>query len=206
MLVNANNAANVMNNTPGSWTATGPGANDRLELAKTLNAVGGLFGMQPFFDPAKIAGWEALTKQTKLMGMQVVNNYFGGSREAASIINGATSAVPNAENSYLGFRLVSSGIEQDLLRQRELYEYKAQKVANNQPLATAETEFNQTHPVEIYTARAIANAIPDDVVTKLRANPSKVADFDQHFGPGIGEFILNGGRTQMAAPGRVGGG
>jgi hypothetical protein len=35
----------------------------------------------------------------------------GGSREAASIIIGATSAVPNSENTYLGFRLVASGIE-----------------------------------------------------------------------------------------------
>ena len=203
MLANANNAAAVMNSTPGSWTATGPAANTRLELAKTVNGVAGLFGLQPPFDPTKVSAWEALTKQTKLMGMQVVNNYFGGSREAASIINGATSAVPNAENSYLGFRLVSSGIEQDLLRQQQLYEYKAQKVAANQPLSTAETEFNQTHPVEMYTARAIANAIPDDLVAKLQANPSKVADFDQHFGPGIGEFILKGGRTQMVAPAQV---
>ena len=105
MLVNANNQAEVLNRNPGSWTATGSGANTRLELGKTLNTVSGLFGGQPVVDPSQISAWEALNKQTKLMGMQVVNNYFGGSREAASIINGATTAIPNSENSYLGSRL-----------------------------------------------------------------------------------------------------
>jgi hypothetical protein len=201
MLVNANNAAVVMNQTPGSFTATGTGANARLELGKTLNTVSGLFGGQPLVDPSKISAWEALNKQTRLMGMQVVNNYFGGSREAASIINGATTAVPNSENSYLGFRLVSSGIEQDLLRQRELYEYKAQRVAAGQPLATAEADFNKANPVQNYTARAIANAVPDNIASHLVANPDTVRAFDQHFGPGIGEFILSGGRTKMGAAG-----
>jgi len=202
MLTNANNAAEVMNSTPGGFEAPGAGANARLEIAKNLNQVAGLMGSGPIFDPSKISAWEALNKQTKLMGMQVVNNYFGGSREAASIINGATGAVPNSENTYLGFRLVSSGIEQDLLRQRELYEFKSQRLAAGQPLAAAEVEFNKTHPVENYTARAIANAVPEDMAAFLMAHPDTVQHFDQRFGPGIGEFILKGGRTQMGAPGR----
>ena len=206
MLVNANNQAEILNRNPGSWAATGTGANERLELGKTLNTVSGLFGGQPVIDPTQISAWEALNKQTKLMGMQVVNNYFGGSREAASSNNGATTAVPNSENSYLGFRLVSSGIEQDLLRQRELYEYKAQRVAAGQPLATAEADFNKANPVQNYTARAIANAVPDDIASYLVANPKTVTAFDQHFGPGIGEFILSGGRTKMGAAGVPAGG
>jgi hypothetical protein len=201
MLVNANNAAEVLNRNPGGFTATGAGANTRLELGKTLNTVSGLFGGGPVVDPSQISAWEALNKQTRLMGMQVVNSYFGGSREAASIINGATSAVPNSENSYLGFRLVSSGIEQDLQRQRELYEFKGQRLAEGQPLVTAEADFNKTHPVEIYTARAIANAVPDDIAAHLVANPDTVKAFDQHFGPGIGEFILKGGRSGMGRAG-----
>ena len=201
MLVNANNAAEVLNRNPGSFTATGSGANTRLELGKTLNTVSGLFGGGPVVDPSQISAWEALNKQTKLMGMQVINNYFGGSREAASIINGATTAVPNSENSYLGFRLVSSGIEQDLQRQRELYEFKGQHLAAGKPLATAEAEFNKANPVENYTARAIANAVPDDIASHLAANPDTVKAFDQHFGPGIGEFILKGGRTGMGRAG-----
>jgi hypothetical protein len=199
MLTSANNAAEIMNRTPGGWTATGPGANTRMELASRVNQISGLFGGKPAVDPAAIGEWEALNKQTKLMGMQVVNNYFGGSREAASIINGATTAVPNSENSYLGFRMVSSAIEQDLQRQRELYQFKAQQLAAGKPLATAEVEFNKQNPVQSYTQRAIANAVPDDIVAHLTANPDTVAAFDKHFGKGIGEFILKGGRTGMGA-------
>ena len=64
----------------------------------------------------------------------------GGSREAASIITGATSAVPNSENTYR-FRLVSSGIEQDLQRERDLYEFKVHRASSGQPLMTAEPDF-----------------------------------------------------------------
>ena len=79
-------------------------------------------------------------------------------------------------------------------------------MANGQPLTTAESDFNKTNPVQNYTARAIANAVPDPIVAKLQANPSQVRDFDQHFGPGIGEFILSGGRTKMGAAGAPSGG
>jgi hypothetical protein len=203
MLVSANNAAEILNRTPGSWTSTGAGANTRMEIAKNLNQMSGLFGGKPMVDPASIGEWEALNKQTKLMGMQVVNNYFGGSREAASIINGATTAVPNSENTYLGFRMVSSGIEQDLLRQKELYEFKGQQIQSGKPLMTAEIEFNKQHPVQNYTARAIANAVPDNIAAHLVSNPDTVQQFDHHFGPGIGEFILQGNRTKMGAAGVV---
>lgn len=199
MLTSMNNSAEILNATPGGWAAPGAGANARLEIGKSLNQVSGLFGGQPVVDPEKVGSWELLNKQTKLMGMQVINAYFGGSREAASIINGATSAVPNAENSYLGFRMVSSGIEQDLQRQRDLYEFKAQRLSAGQPLATAETDFNKAHPVAEYTTRAIANAVPDNVAQYLLEHPDTVGDFDKHFGKGIGEFVLKGGRSALGA-------
>lgn len=204
MLTSMNNSAEVLNSTPGGWAATGAGANARLEIGKSLNQVAGLFGGQPVVDPEKVGSWELLNKQTKLMGMQVINAYFGGSREAASIINGATNAVPNAENSYLGFRMVSSGIEQDLQRQRELYQFKADRLANGQPLATAETDFNKAHPIKDYTLRAIANAVPDDLTDYLKAHPETVGAFNKHFGAGIGEFILKGSRTGLGSAASAG--
>jgi hypothetical protein len=133
------------------------------------------------------------------MGFTIINSKFGAQREAASIINNATSAVPGSENTYLGFRLVSSGIEQELQRQRELFEYKSQLVNHGQPLATAEVDFNKTHPVDVYSNRAIANAVPDDISSYLVAHPDTVKAFDGHFGSGIGEFIIHGGRTGMGA-------
>jgi hypothetical protein len=197
-----NNAAEVMNRIPGSWTATGPGANVRLGLGQSLNTIGGLFGIDPKVDPAAIGSWEALNKQTKLMGFKMINAAFGASREAASVIQNATSAVPNSENTYLGFRLVSSGIEQELARERELYEYKGQLVKQGKPLTTAEVDFTKTHPTATYVQRAVANAVPDDIASYLTAHPDTVKAFDGHFGPGIGEFIIQGGRTGMGTEAR----
>lgn len=199
-LAQINNSIELLNRN-GGWSATGTGANDRIGLAKAANTFATAFGMTPPFDPNKIANWESFNKQTKLMGMEVINKYFGGSREAASIINGATSAVPNSENTYLGARLVSSGIEQELQRERELYQFKADRVANGQPLATAETDFNKTNPVQLYTLRAIANAVPDQIAAHLVQNPQTVGDFDKTFGKGIGEIILKGQRTPMGSAG-----
>jgi soluble lytic murein transglycosylase-like protein len=198
-----NNAAEILDRQGASaWTATGPAANLRISAAQGVNTLGSLFGVAPSFDPAAIGTWEALNKQTKLMGFKIINAAFGASREAASVINNATSAVPSAENTYLGFRLVSSGIEQELQRERELYEFKADRVRSGQPLATAEAEFNKAHPVSAYTSRAIANAVPDDIAAYLTAHPDTVKAFDGHFGPGIGEFILRGGRTGLGTEAR----
>src|SRR5215472_3327833 len=196
-----NNAAEVMNKTPGGWTSTGPFANTRLALGQKLNAAAGLLGLDPVVDPAAIGSWESLNKQTKLMGFKMINAAFGAQREAASVIQNATSAVPGSENSYLGFRLVSSGIEQELARARDLYQYKSQLYNNGQPMGGAEVEFDKTHPPALYTQRAVANAVPDDVAAYLVRNPTQAAmtTVDDKFGPGIAKFILGGGRTGMGS-------
>jgi len=199
-LYSMNAAADKLQQT-GGFATMGEGATFRQEAAKSVNSWAQTFGVSPPFDPNAIGDWEMLTKGTKLMGMQVVNTMFGGSREAASIINGATSAVPNAENTYLGFRLVSSGIEQATAREMELHSFTGQKLGQNQPIANAAVAFNQTHPVAQYVMRALSNAVPDEYVNALKQNPGSVAAFDGRFGRGIGEFILHGGRTGMGAVG-----
>lgn len=186
----------------GGWLAPGSGNNFRTEFAKTVNGWKSAFGFQPSFDPGAISSWEDLGKETKRAGMQLVNTMFGGSREAASIVNGATSAVPGAENTYLGYRRVSSGVEQASQREIDLYKYKAALVQGQQPLANAEVEFNKANPPQVYTMRAIANAVPDDAVTKLQGDPKTLGPlFDQKYGPGVAAFILSGGRTGMIMPG-----
>lgn len=187
-------------NTAGGWMSPGAGANVRGELAKWVNALTPA-GEKPPFDPNAVGNWEAMNKNTKTMGLQMVNQYLGGSREAASVINGVTSAVPSAENTPLGFRLVASGIEQTAQRVRDLYNYKASLVAQNRGLVGAEADFNRANPPSLYTQRAIVNAIPDGAIAALQADSSKAPIFDQKYGKGMAAFIANGGRTQLGAAG-----
>lgn len=189
-------------NQSGGFATPGAGNDFRMSFAKTVNGLQGAFNFKPSFNPTDVGAWEDLTKNTKRMGMQLVNQMFGGSREAASIINGATSAVPNAENTYLGARMVSSGIEQSMLRERDLYEFKASNLAANKSLVTAEADFNKANPPGMYTKRAIANAVPDPAVTALMANPDVLrADFDKKYGAGMTNFIVRGGRAGMGVGG-----
>jgi hypothetical protein len=185
----------------GGWATPGTAMNMRADFAKTVNTWQQSFGFKPSFDPATVSSWELMQKETKRAGMQLVNQMFGGSREAASIVQGATSAVPNSENSYLGYRLVSSGVEQSLQRERELYQFKAEALSAGKPLATAEVAFNKANPPALYTTRAVANAVPDPAVQMLQSNPALASQFDQKYGKGIAEFILKGGRTGLGSAG-----
>lgn len=188
-------------NAAGGWMSPGAGANMRGEFAKWVNTTEQTLNIKPTFDPNAVGNWEAMNKNTKIMGLQVVNQYLGGSREAASIITGTTSAVPGAENTPMGFRLVASGIEQTAQRARDLYDYKANLLTQNKGLVGAETAFNKANPPSLYTKKAIANAIPDQAVNALQADPSRGGAFDKKYGSGMAAFIAQGGRSQLGAAG-----
>ena len=185
----------------GGFQNPGAGADFRNDFAKTINSISQAFGTQPPFDPMAVASWEDVTKNVKLMGMQVINQYFGGSREAQSIVQAGISAVPSSTNTPLGARMVASGVEQAMQRGIELHDFIAARAATNQPLSTAETEFNKTHPPGLYAMRGIANAVPKGYADGLMAGKIKPEDIDKRFGKGVAEFILKGGRTGIGAAG-----
>lgn len=196
-LYQMNAAADKMNQT-GGWAVPGAAAPLRYGAAKFINTLDQMAGLKPTFDANAVASWENLTKETRRAGMELVNAEFGGQREAASIVQGATNAVPHDENSYLGFRLVSSSVEQAMQRQRDLYSFKADRLANNGSLLTAERDFNKANPPENYVRRAIANAVPDAAVNLLASNPDQYkADFDKKYGDGMAAYVLGGNRKGM---------
>ena len=182
----------------GGWATPGAMAPARYAFAKFINTGAQITGTKPPFDPMTVASWENMTKETRRMGMDLVNSEFGGQREAATIVTSATNSVPHDENSYLGFRLVSSSVAQMLQRQLDLYSFKADRLANGGSLLTAERDFNKANPPENYVRRAIANAVPDDAVRLLQSNPQQYqAAFDQKYGDGMAAYVMGGNRTGM---------
>jgi hypothetical protein len=182
-------AINTLNQT--GWTATGTGANARLGAMKALNTFATNLGLQAPFDPGKVATWEDFNKETTRMGMQLVHSMFGGSREASMIVQGAISAVPSAENSYLGGKLVSSSLREAAQRQMDYYEYLtdyAQSHAGN--TLGADVAFNKTHPVKSYINQALVNAVPPEARAYLVQHPDTAKQFDQTFGANVSKLIL----------------
>jgi hypothetical protein len=141
------------------------------------------------FDPSKVSSWEEFNKEQIRAGMQLINSNFGGSREAASIIQMGKMAVPGVENTYLGAKYVSSTIKAAAQRQIDLYEYQA--AHPDQLPAVSAVQFNNTHPPQMYAMKGITDVIPDGAKQYLAAHPETAATFNKHFGNGTAQFILS---------------
>ena len=140
----------------GGFLVPGTAADARASLARFANTVAQITGTKPMFDPEKVATIEDLNKETRRMGFMVVNNMFGGSREAAETIMNATASVPNVENSYMGGKLVSEGIRMAMQRVIDLRNFQQAWMNQNKGNLTGSIEaFNRLHPAQEYADQAL---------------------------------------------------
>lgn len=177
-----------------NWSKPGATNPHIMQAAKMINGVAGNLGVEPIFDPAKIGAWEDFNKQTKRMGMELVKTMFGGSREAASVINGATTSIPGADNTEQGARLVSAGIRQALQREKDFYEFLS-SFAQQHAGSTfgADIAFNKANPANMYSRRAVLSVVPPAAIEMLKSDPSKADLFDKSFGmKGLAAMALQG--------------
>lgn len=185
-----------------SWM--GAGADTKAEVAKAWNSTLDSFGVKGMhIDPTKVGTWEDFNKETTRAGMELIKSNFGGSREAASIIQMGRTAVPGVQNSYIGAKYVSATIRAANQMQMDLYNYKKQLAQNGQSLVGAEADFYKNHPPIQYGLGAITAQIPKAAVAHLRANPNLADQFDKQFGENTSEFLLGkaithpGGTTEI---------
>ena len=139
------------------WSSTGSGANMRIGAAKNINSFFTSLGGKPLFDPNKVASWEDLNKETTRAGFELARSL--GSREAMMIVQSATAAVPNAQNTAMGAKLVSSSLNEAAQRQVDYYQYLNKwGQQNGGRLNGSDIAFNQQHPVQGYVNAAIVKA------------------------------------------------
>lgn len=171
----------------------GAGANAKGEFGKAWNSMLDSAGIQGHhIDPNKIATWEEFNKESTRAGMELIKSNFGGSREAASIIQMGAGAVPSAQQSYLGAKYNAASIKAATQRQIDLHEYKTQLLSQGKSLIGADAAFNKVRPPEQYAMKGITDVIPAPAKQYLAAHPETAAHFDKQFGTGTAEFLLGG--------------
>lgn len=152
---------NVLNSTAG-WQNTGAGAELKQDTAQVLRSVGGMFGVDfsPDFD-SKLTAAQDLEKNTTRLGMMLTSSNFGGSREAASIINGAIKANPGLANTPQAATLLLNSIKEAAQRQVDKRVYmNTYQQRTNGDLGTADTDFDQAMPPQAYSRRALSKVDP----------------------------------------------
>lgn len=136
----------------GGFLIPGSMAQARTEVAKAANTFMQAIGAKETpFDADKLATIEGFNKETKRMGLMVINQFLGGQREAAQIITGITQSVPGIENTYLGGKLVAASLQAASQRVIDEREFKNLWQAKNQGRLNGATEaFNRQFPADSY--------------------------------------------------------
>jgi spore germination cell wall hydrolase CwlJ-like protein len=152
-----------LNQTPG-WYNTGTGANFRLDVGKTINGIANSVGLPPVFDQDKLSSGEDILKTSKLAGMQALTSFFGGNREAASIVTSTQQAVPGLENTPQGAKLLVNGYKEAAQYMMDQQSYMTNwYFTHNGNMVGADRAFTTDYPPQMYSRRAISKVQPYEV-------------------------------------------
>jgi len=139
--------------TPGS------GAEQRVESVRKLNALAGVFGLQPI---AATGSAEQIMKLSRQISAAQAQQF--GSHTGNSVLNTMISANPSLANSPAGVAFILEGVMADLERSRKQLGYSTAYQQNPKTLGTlygAETAFEKDHPAANYAKLAQRRAVID---------------------------------------------
>ena len=173
--------------------APGQFADERATIAKTLNGVASVLGVDPVFDPNTIGNTELMKKEAFRLGTAMIADTNGG-REAGFILQNSVNATPSLNNSPIGFKRLAAGIQQGNQYKIDRGAFLDAYYGKFGNLDGALQEFNRLNPPQAYVNRAIVSTIPPDYVQRLqqvaKSNPAAVSAFDQRFGVGASSAVL----------------
>jgi hypothetical protein len=175
-----------------AWTTPGTGFQSRVQWAKSINTAFQGLGVEPPIDERAVAAGEDLNKLTTRLGFDLSKTL--GSREAATVVDQAVSAVPGGYNSPEGARRVIAGIEAANQRKMDYYNFLQDWSAKTGgSIKGADDYFNRVNPPELY---ALASYVPTPAISYLRDHPEFAPDFDAKYGLGhsVSQYVLAGAK------------
>lgn len=157
MLPYMNEALDKMASTGGLLTS-GSWGGPRTELGKVVNTLAAMTGQKPPFDPETITSIDSFKKATDQMGTMLTTSLLGQQREAAQTITRLTGAVPGVSNTFMGGKLVASGIEATMQRIVDERNWDNEWQQRNQGNLTGAAEaFNKVHPAREYAEKVLTS-------------------------------------------------
>lgn len=145
---------------PGQWAET------RGQIAKSLNTLASMAGIQLPFNPSEVASIEEMNKLTTQFGFALARTT--GSDVASSVISQGVAAVPSIENTPQGFRTITGLIQAGLNRTRDYHNF-LEDWANQTggDLTGAADYFNKAAPPSLYADSAV---LASAIVPKTQAD------------------------------------
>lgn len=186
--------ANFRSLNPTGITSPGVGANERIAMVRGIGSALRVLGApNPGLDQQTGAA-EALNKGTA--GLAATLRSALGNHDGAQVFGAMMAATPNITNTPYGFERIVSGMEQALAYKEEKAKFFEDYVREKTNLVGANEAFARAQPVEVFTSRAIVNALPEDVrsglIKYMRDNIAiKGVDavVDQMYGGGTGKAL-----------------
>lgn len=150
----------TLNAQPG-WYSTGTGAEWKMRTGRTINTLAQSLGGKPVFNEEKLAAGEDIVKLSKLLGMQVLTSAFGGSREAASIVESTQKAVPGLDNTPMGAKLLLSSMKEGSQFLVDQHAFMAEWYQSHKgDMVGADVAFAKAFSPNKYALRAISQVKP----------------------------------------------
>lgn len=145
---------------PGEW------ATARGNIAKSINTLATMAGIEPPIKPEEVASIEEMNKLTTQFGFALARTT--GSDVASAVISQGVAAVPSIENTPQGFKAITGLIQAGLNRTRDYHAFLERWANSTGGDTTGAAEyFNETWPPSLYANSAI---LASAVVPKTQAD------------------------------------
>jgi len=149
------------------FTAAGPTAVIRNNIAGGINEAARVFGYNQVIDPSNVAAFESIQKGTANLGYKTANSVTN-SRIPFELVKSATQANPQIINSPLGAAVLLRNIEQGVQLERDKAAFFASYLRRFENVEDALTAFETLNPARKYVERGIYKAMEDFIPQQQR--------------------------------------